>query len=67
MSVFGGHVDISVANDDGEYDEQLDRERIDQSRVENLRFKCLYFIKINKINPLLWLKRKQRIVNHNNF
>ena len=51
MSVFGGHVDISVANDDGEYDEQLDRERIDQLRVENLRFRCLkilyiYFLSI---------------------
>lgn len=44
MSVFGGHVDISVANDDGEYDEQLDRERIDQLRVENLRFKCFYIV-----------------------
>ena len=28
MSVFGGNVDISVATDDGEYDEHLDRERI---------------------------------------
>lgn len=41
MSVFGGHVDISVANDDGEYDEQLDRERIDQLRVE-ITFNCFY-------------------------
>lgn len=28
MSVFGGNVDISVATDDGEYDEHVDRERI---------------------------------------
>ena len=28
MSVFGGHVDISVASDDGEQDDELDRERI---------------------------------------